>query len=461
MFLQSNAHNRPRKRDRFFGFLKTPFSRDRSSSPRGQSHTSAGANIVHLPAIPQSEDRVRHHGHNFNTTNTGNGSVNNVGHIENASFHLGDGGSDALLWNSLPKQRDTSGQHSEYLEGSREGDVEEILQWIDSAPPGELVLWVRGAAGVGKSTLARHLTHLLRDKNRLGASVSISAVASDARGVESVVKIFAREMITIHPEVIPFIRSALSSCHGAPLGRHIQEYICNPSRSLRLPGSAIFLLDATDEWEYLDSFVKELESISALCTTLKFIFLGRSDPRTRGYEGTWIRSHRLEPVSSMTMQRYISKELASVKWDFGRAPSERQITKLVELADGLFIWAKVVCSLLKKKLSLSSASETLEAIIHSQRSVAAEGDLPALYHQAIVWLFPGSEDQGLVRQYLGAVLALQEPLPVEAFSSLTGLPVHIVETIKVELAALQIRHPVGDAISADLSCLRNIPPLIP
>ncbi|KAJ3526094.1 hypothetical protein NMY22_g10308 [Coprinellus aureogranulatus] len=348
------------------------------------------------PMAPENNVYIHHHGPVVDTTNIVHGSVTNVGHIQNASFNLHDSGPDALLWNSLPKQRDTSGQHSEYLEGSREGDVEEILQWIDSAPPGELVLWVRGAAGVGKSTLARHLTYLLREKKRLAASVSISAVPTDARGVESVVKIIARETITIHPEVIPVIRSAVSSCHGTPLG------------------SAIFILDATDEWEFLDAFVKELESITVSSTALRFIFLGRADPRTRGYRGSWIRPYRLEPVSNTTMGRYINKELALVKWDFGRAPSERQIANLVELADGLFIWAKVVCSLLKKKLSLSSASETLEAIIHSRRSVAAEGDLPALYHQAIVWLFPESEDQDL--------------------------------SLKEELGALQIRYPVGDTI---------------
>ncbi|KAJ3505112.1 hypothetical protein NMY22_g17697 [Coprinellus aureogranulatus] len=460
MSLKFNTQDRPRKRDRFLGFIKKPFSR--SSSNRAQSDTSsAGENIEHPAVALQSMIQVEHHGHSFNTTNTGSGPVNNLGHVENAHFHLSDGGSDALLWNSLPKQRDTSGQHSEYLEGSREGDVQDIMQWIDSPPPGELVLWVRGAAGVGKSTLARHLTHLLRDKNRLAASVSISAVPTDARGAESVVKIIAREMITIHPEVIPVIRSAVSSCHGTPLGRHIQEYVCDPSRSLRLPGSAIFILDATDEWEYLDAFVKELESISTSSATFKLVFLGRSDPRTRGYEGAWIRSYLLEPVSNTTMGRYIVKELALVKWDIGRAPSERQIVKLVELADGLFIWAKVVCSLLKKKLSLSSASETLEAIIHSRRSIAAEGGLSALYHQAIMWLFPESEDQELLQRYLGAVLVLQEPLPVDAFSSLAGLPIHIVESLKEELTALQIRQPVGDAILQIHPRLRTIPPLIP
>ncbi|KAJ3545133.1 hypothetical protein NMY22_g2554 [Coprinellus aureogranulatus] len=418
-----------------------------SSRPNALQSSRAGPNTAHPLAVQGNTTHIQYHGHVFNTTNVYNGPVNNVGHIENAHFYQSSGaGLDALLWNSLPTQRDTKSRHGEYLEGSREVDVQEIMRWISGAPREELVLYVQGPAGVGKSTLARHLTNILQKKGRLAASVFLSAVPSDAQSPESMAKVIARDMGTIHPRVIPLILSAISSCHGAPLKDYLKGYLCNPSCSLRLPHPAIFLLDATDEWEFFDAFFKELESITGFSTTLKFIFLGRSDPRTRGFEDPWIRSYRLEPVSNITMKRYIVKELSSVKWDFGRAPSERQVAKLVELADGLFIWAKVVCSLLKKKLSRSSPNKTLEEIIHSRRSVAVEGGLSELYHQAIVWLFPEIEDQELLRQYLGATLVLQEPLPVDAFSSLTGLPIRIVESIKVELTALQIRQPIDEVI---------------
>ncbi|KAJ3540295.1 hypothetical protein NMY22_g4353 [Coprinellus aureogranulatus] len=157
-----------------------------SSNTDQQSSVGPSINIAQSLVVPESTTYAQHYGQTFNTTNKGNGPVNNVGHIENASFHLVDGGSLSLLWNSLPKQRDTSGQHNEYLEGSREEDITAILHWVDSSLPGEMVLWIRGAAGVGKSTLARQLTHVLRAHNRLAASVLLSAVPTDARGPESV-----------------------------------------------------------------------------------------------------------------------------------------------------------------------------------------------------------------------------------------------------------------------------------
>ncbi|KAJ3506170.1 hypothetical protein NMY22_g17341 [Coprinellus aureogranulatus] len=380
-----------------------------------------------------------HQGQIFNTTNLGPGPVNNVGHIENAHFQLND--DRALLWDCLPRQRDTSGRRNEYLEGSRERDVQAILQWIDDAPRDELVLWVHGAAGLGKSTFARHLTHLLREDNRLAASVILSGVPSDARGPESVVKIMAREIGTTHPTVIPIVLSAISSCNGAPMRKQVMKYLRDPIRSLQRSHPLVFILDAIDEWESHDLLVKELASLAGCSFMLKFILLGRSSPRMRGFQDRWIRPYPLGPVSSATMERYFSKELACVTWDNGRPPNRNEVMRLVALTNGLFIWAMVVCSLMKRRLSRSSPREALEAIIYSRRSIGAEGGLANLYRQAIFWLFPNSDELDLFRQYLGAALVLQEALPVDAFSSLTKLPSHVVLSIRSELMALQIRQP--------------------
>ncbi|KAJ3549068.1 hypothetical protein NMY22_g1022 [Coprinellus aureogranulatus] len=212
-------------------------SRRSGSGFVGSANANANASLetrftstegVQTPVVLEGSGSIHHHGQIFQTTNTGNGPVNNVGHIENASFHLSDGGPGALLWASLPKQRDTSSQHSEYLKGSREGDVQAVLGWIDQAPPGELVLWVYGPAGIGKSTLAHHLTHLLRADDRLAASVFLTGLPNDARSAESVVKIMAREMGTTHAPLIPLILSAISSCNGAPLPVHIEKYLRDP-----------------------------------------------------------------------------------------------------------------------------------------------------------------------------------------------------------------------------------------
>ncbi|KAJ3540404.1 hypothetical protein NMY22_g4308 [Coprinellus aureogranulatus] len=378
-----------------------------------------------------------------NTTTTHYGSVTHVKHIEHANFQTTD---SMLLWNDLPKQRDTSGQRNVYMEGSREADVQKIFQWINHAPPGELVLWVQGPAGVGKSTFARHLTYRLRATNRLAASVFLTGLPNDARSPESVVKIMARELATTHASLIPLILSAVSACNGASLLEHLKKFLRDPVHSLRRSYSLVIILDAIDEWEYSGLLVKELAQIAASPLELKFIVLGRSDPRARGFRNsdTWIQPYRLEPVSEATMKHYFIQHLASVTWDYDQSLSANQVSNLVKLANGLFIWASTVCSLLNKRLSLSSPSQTLNSILYSNRSLGAEGGLAGLYHQALSWLFPNSEGQDILKRYLGATLVLQEPLPMDAFSVLADVPIHAVRSIKSELEALQIRQPVGD-----------------
>ncbi|KAJ3512641.1 hypothetical protein NMY22_g15273 [Coprinellus aureogranulatus] len=384
-----------------------------------------------------------HYGQSYNTANTIYGPINNVKHVENANFQTTDG---MLLWNDLPKQRDTSGQRNGYMEGSREEDVQKIFQWINHAPPGGSVLWVQGPAGAGKSTLARHLTHRLREADRLAASVFLTGLPNDARSPESVVKIMAREIATTHATLIPFILSAIGACNGASLLEHIKKFLRDPVHSLRRSYSLVIILDAIDEWEYSGLLVKELAQIAASSLELKFIVLGRSDPRMRGFRDSdaWIQPYRLEPVSEATMKHYFIQKLASVTWDYDQSLSANQVSNLVKLANGLFIWASTVCSLLNKRLSLSSPSQTLNSILYSNRSLGAEGGLASLYHQALSWLFPDSEGRDILKRYLGATLVLQEPLPMDAFSVLADMPIHAVRSIKSELEALQIRQPVGD-----------------
>ncbi|TEB36872.1 hypothetical protein FA13DRAFT_1727247 [Coprinellus micaceus] len=141
------------------------------------------------------------------------------------------------------------------------------------------------------------------------------------------------------------------------------------------------------------------------------------------------------------MERYFNHQFSGVRWESGRRPFMSQTTRLAELANGLFIWASIVCSLLKKRLSVSSPNQTLEAILQSQQKLGENESLAGLYFQALMWLFPDSVSQKLAQKYLAATLVLQQPLPIAEFSSLVDLPSHAAEEIQGALTALQIRRP--------------------
>ncbi|TEB36816.1 hypothetical protein FA13DRAFT_1086071 [Coprinellus micaceus] len=392
-------------------------------------------------SVHHFDSSTHHYGDFYSTSNTIHGPVTNVKHIENAYFPTRN--QDALLWDTLPRQRDLSGQHCEYLDGSREDTAQYVLRWAKD-PTGAATLFIYGPAGLGKSTLARHLTHRLRVDGRLAASVSLSGIPTDARGPASVVKLIAREIGERYSDAIPAILEAIRLCKDAPLEEHLERFLRDAVSSLKCPWPLIILFDAVDEWQSFGTLIKALPGLSSSASALRFILLGRLDPRARGFADASMHLYPLPPVSKHTMECYFNHQFNDVRWIDGQRPSPSQTTQLAELANGLFIWASIVCSLLKKRLSATTPNQTLEAILHSRRRLGENESLAGLYHQALLWLFPDSDDQELAQKYLGATLVLQQPLPLAAFSSLIDLPAHVAEEIQGALTALQIRRPADE-----------------
>ncbi|TEB16667.1 hypothetical protein FA13DRAFT_1872504 [Coprinellus micaceus] len=404
-----------------------------------------------VPIIQVADHSKHHHG---DTTYNTHGTTNFVGSVTNATFgpnsvttieratfvspeNAEASTEAALLWDTLPKQRDIRGPENEYLDGSREDVVEDTLGWFED-PISEPGFLIQGAAGLGKSTFARHLTHRLHSVGRLAASVSLSALPNGSRSPSSVMKIAARELGRIRPETIPAILEATKSCEAAPLVDQFETFLITPVRSLGLSHPLAVIFDAVDEYESHSALINALSSLPATTSSsIKFILLGRSNPR--GRKDAAIRLYLLQPVSSATMERFLRKQLEGVQWEHGRRYATERITKLAELAKGLFIWVRVVCSLLQKRVSRFSPDHILESILDARRSLGDSEQLATLYHQAIVLLFPDSEDQDLFREYMTATLALQESLPMDEFSAYTDLPTRAIEGIQAELKALQIR----------------------
>jgi tetratricopeptide (TPR) repeat protein len=109
-------------------------------------------------------------------------------------------------------------------------------------------------------------------------------------------------------------------------------------------------------------------------------------------------------------------------------------------AQGLLIWAATVCSLVSHKFDERRPHEILERILRSEEKVGAQSgkQLERLYHGAISTLFPEDMREKL-RNFFGAMMVLQESLPIRDFACLLGMPVHLAEEIQQQLAALQTR----------------------
>ncbi|KAJ2936023.1 hypothetical protein H1R20_g1070, partial [Candolleomyces eurysporus] len=359
----------------------------------------------------------------------------------NATIVKGATDNEQWRFNGLPKHPDTSGKQAEYLPNSRRPDVEHSLEWISNST--DLVLCIYGPAGIGKSTLARHLSDELRSVGWLGASAFLSAFPTDTIGSETVIKTLAHELGSIHPGAIPKIVEAMNQCHATSLENHLEGYILEPVRSLYHRHPLIFIVDAIDEWEDHPRFIKSLAHLNSKSAIVKFIITSRMNPRTfrlPDIDNIFMHTYPLRPVSTNIMKLYFDKHLATVPWVDGRKASAADVNKLVDLSGGLPVWASTVISMLSQPFSKFTPHEILSGILARQEVGGSQG-LTKLYSNALLRLFPIPEAQGYLPQYMGAVLVLQEPLPLTEFSKLIKLPPHLVERIHLVLSAIQTRSP--------------------
>ncbi|KAJ2929837.1 hypothetical protein H1R20_g7272, partial [Candolleomyces eurysporus] len=343
---------------------------------------------------------------------------------------------------ALPKHPDMSAKSVEYLLDSRKPDVEQICHWESNST--DLVLCVHGPAGIGKSTLAGHLSDELRLAGRLAASLFLGACLTDASGPETIIKMLAHEIGNIHPRAIPRIVDAMDRCHGTSLEIHLRKYILEPLSSLSSPNPLIIIIDAIDEWPDHPTFLKALVHLNAESSVVKFMITSRMDPlasRLPGIDRVSLRTYPLLPVSTEVIKTYFNKHLKEIPWVDGRMARPGDIDKLSDLSGGLPVWAATVVWLLSSPFNKSPPHEILAEIVASRRQLGDSDRLEELYRNALMRLFLSPDARKQFQQYLGATLALQEPLSHSDFSSLADIPSHLVPRIQSALSVLQIRPP--------------------
>lgn len=262
--------------------------------------------------------------------------------------------------------------------------LEEIRAWNDE-PQGTRIFWLMGMAGTGKSTVARTVARWLGDHNRLGASFFFSRGQGDRGHAAKFFSTLAFELATSVPALKPILRKAILATSGIETKslryqwKNLLYYPLKELNGTRSHQQAIHIVvDALDECENekdVQAILKLITEVQDLKNIHLTIFLTsrpevpvrtgfRDMPRTT-YRDLILHEIPRDVVRA-DIRLYLRKEMDRIRENFEILedwPEETSITKLVDKAHGLFIYASTVCSFIGDSDDPDGPEELLDLIL--------------------------------------------------------------------------------------------------
>ncbi|KAI5842018.1 hypothetical protein BZA05DRAFT_360237 [Tricharina praecox] len=346
------------------------------------------------------------------------------------------------------------------LKDTRVGLLKDINDWADSRN-GACIFWLNGMAGTGKSTIARTVASRWDHKKRLGASFFFSRGQGDLARASKLFITFAYQLGRSNSRLGSRVRKAICD-HPDIIRQSLREQwkhlILKPlSRSSKMH-SLVFVIDALDECddEYDVALILNLLSQAANVTSVRLRVFITSRPETpirHGFQFIPKSTHRvcvLDQIASPIVFHDISTlfhhEFTRVRDHRGlptQWPSEATLERLVDKADGLFIYAATVCRFIDNKdcYPPDRLTSVLEDTVHIGSPAQ---QLDVIYTKVLGTAIP-VEDSGspgierqihLFKRAIGSIVILIDSLTATALGQLLGARLGEVEGILKSLSSV-------------------------
>ena len=327
------------------------------------------------------------------------------------------------------------------LQGTRVALLEQIMRWSDN-PSGPCMFWLNGRGGTGKSTIAR--TVALKWGRRVGASFFFSKGGGDLAHASKFVTTLACQLAVTQPDLAGGIRTAIGQHPDIHLrGLHEQwKYLIAGPLSSWNGETLILVIDALDECDSEGDTRLILQLLSRVVSTnrpppLK-IFIS-STPETlirhrfKDLSDTADRNITLleisKPATSVDISICLRDRFGSIRKHHGLCenwPDQGCLDRLVQKADGMFIYAATVCQFVgnartdpKERLAL-----ILEGGNEDGEDSAEEpptGKLDKLYTTVLQRLVVAETVSGSFKQTLESIAMLFCPLTAGPLAELLGV----------------------------------------
>ncbi|KAI9674644.1 MAG: hypothetical protein M1822_009048 [Bathelium mastoideum] len=362
------------------------------------------------------------------------------------------------------------------LDQTRTELLEQIEQWVED-PHGQLIFWLKGAAGTGKSTISRTMAHKLKDRGQLASSFFFKRGEGDRSNTYRFFTTVALQLAEHLPSLRSKVAQALdgnSSVIRKTLEEQFEKLVLEPlskaHKDLSIPATVVLVIDALDECERNEDIariLRQLERAKAV-TTLRIFVTSRPDlPVELGFGEIDNKTHKdvvlhkidnkahkdvvLHEIDNKTHKDvvlheinpsiiehditvYLKHQFAEIQKQRSRLqrsalpadwPGEKDLKTLVTLAVPLFIIAATICRFIQEPRAIPQ--DRLASLLASPTLISStkldDTYLPVL-HQLIAEQDQADQDK-FIRDFmeiLGPIVTLAEPLSVCSISRLLKIP---------------------------------------
>ncbi|KAF3911997.1 hypothetical protein AA313_de0207915 [Arthrobotrys entomopaga] len=347
-------------------------------------------------------------------------------------------------------------QEPECLPETRVELLSTIKQWITTAalnikPAGyqsKPIFWLCGMAGTGKSTIARTVARLLRDKAQLGASFFFKRGKANRSDTTRLITTIAMDLKVHIPQLGPKICDAIEqdpNIHTSALSEQFEKLVFKPLSQIdpkTVPSPTVIVIDALDECDgNIQQVITFLEHLQELRFDLRIFITSRPEtPIQLGFKelADSTQNVALHDIQQDTIKHDISifvrHEISEMRKTHGfpeKWPGDNAIETLVEISLPLFISAATACRFIADKKPL--VQRRLDAIL-KQRNVKFVSKLAQTYLPVFGQLLEDTDEDekeyltAEFQEVIGTIVLLESPLSLGSLSRLIDKPEDQINT---------------------------------
>lgn len=313
------------------------------------------------------------------------------------------------------------------LPGTRVEILERIDSWIRSTSNPKRVLWIRGMAGRGKSTIAS--TVALNWKHRATCAIFHFRRGQNILDSRLVCSLARQLGKSVDPEIRNAILSSVQENEDIGeqrLDEQFQGLFVTPLSNVGTKAFPVLIIvDALDECESVDyavDFIKLINLKSSLLPdNVKFLLTSRPEPPLlRVLEPMEWETESLDSGDDIDadIEQYLRHGLLTIVKDRRIQqdwPPPGAVAELVQMSQGLFQWARTVV----RYISEGSPNTRLAEVLKAPKMWGGMDELYAqILSKALKKVDASTSKRSLLLSLLGTLVAATHPVSLEVIALL-------------------------------------------